>query len=346
MSADPFSFLLVEDNEEDARIVERLLRQSAHLSGSVARAKTLTAALEMGKADNFDAVLLDLGLPDAQGLETVRRILAAGSKAAIIVLTVSGDLNMGMQAVALGVDDFIPKDGLTIEVLERAIRYGLERRKTVHLEVDYRELERALRERDILLKETHHRVKNNMQIISSLLKLQAAHVSDCEARERFRQCVERVSAMALVHERIYKSKHLAEIEMVQFVQELLERLKRSYYVEAANVSVETEMAPKLLELDQAIPFGLILNELISNAFKHAFVGDRAGILRVTITSDNGNLVLCIADNGHGLPPEIDVKLSPSLGFEIVRSLTEQLHGTLDVKRGEGTEFVLKIPLKT
>jgi len=204
----------------------------------------------------------------------------------------------------------------------------------------------ALREKELLLKEIHHRVKNNMQVISSLLRLQSSYVKDKKARQLFHQSDERVRSMALIHERLYRAETLADINLAEYISELVVRLCRSYSINSAAIKVETHLEPVRLGIDQAIPCGLLLNEFISNALKHAFPSDGNGQLVISLSEDKGEISLIISDDGKGVPEDFDLRHPSTLGFEIIRTLTEQLEGTLEVKRENGTIFILKFPHKS
>ncbi len=204
------------------------------------------------------------------------------------------------------------------------------------------QIRQSLQEKEVLLKEVHHRVKNNMQVISSLLSLQREHITDPAALVSFRDSQNRVRSMALVHEKLYRSESLASINFSEYVEDLLDSLKRSYMISDIDVAVETDHLR--LGVDTAIPCGLIINELVSNALKHAFKGRERGTVRVRIQRNgHGETSLCIEDDGNGLPDDFDWRQSSTLGMQLVTMLTEQIGGSLSVSVSGGTHFTITFP---
>jgi PAS domain S-box-containing protein len=208
----------------------------------------------------------------------------------------------------------------------------------------------SLHEKEVLLKEIHHRVKNNMQVISSLMSLQADASADPETLRFLRESQNRVKSMALIHEKLYQSSNLARIDFGGYARDLAGHLLRSYRMGPDQVSLHVEAGDTPLGIDQAIPAGIILNELVSNALKYAFVGaHRGGRLLVAIALEgDGHLRLTVSDDGAGLPAHLDVQASETLGLKLVRMLASQLQGKLEVvRRGEslgattGAEFRLR-----
>jgi PAS domain S-box-containing protein len=193
----------------------------------------------------------------------------------------------------------------------------------------------SLKEKEVLLKEVHHRVKNNLQIISSLLNLQSKYVKDNQALEMFKESRNRIRSMTLIHEKLYRSKDLANLDVAEYIQNLSSNLFRSY--NSGRVSLKTEVEDILLGIDTAIPCGLIINELISNSLKYAFP-ERQGEIFVDLHRDDGKLTLIVRDNGVGFPENVDFRNTDSLGLQLVCTLTDQLDGAIELNRAGGTEF--------
>lgn len=205
-------------------------------------------------------------------------------------------------------------------------------------------LERSLHEKEVLLKEIHHRVKNNLQTVSSLLNLQARLIQDPASRAAFQESRMRVQSMALIHEKLYQSGSLAEINLHLYVESLASILFQSYQAQSGPVRLVTRVDDIPVGIDTAIPMGLILNELISNALKHAFPDGRSGEIIITLQRESGaGILLCCQDDGCGLPENMDVRTSKSLGLQLVNSLVSQLSGTLAMHNASGTQFVINIP---
>lgn len=199
----------------------------------------------------------------------------------------------------------------------------------------------SLKEKEILLKEIHHRVKNNLQIISSMLSLQSGYIKDGEDLELFNESRNRIKAMALIHEKLYHSKDLARVNVAEYIRTLTDELFRAYRGSASLITLKTDIEDVLFDIDRAIPCGLIINELVSNSLKYAFPSGREGEISITLHSDiDGTLTLSVRDNGIGLPEDIGIPGAPSLGLQLVKTLTEQLDGTIELDRNSGTSFTI------
>ena len=201
---------------------------------------------------------------------------------------------------------------------------------------------RSLKEKEVLLKEIHHRVKNNMQVIYSLLNLQAKGIEDAVIRAMFEEARNRVHSMALIHEKLYKSADLAHIDFKEYLTSLLYRIADTY--KRKDVVFSVEMEPLALDVNVGIPCGLIVNELVSNSLKHAFPDGKKGTIRVGINKNgNGSNVLVVADNGVSIPETVDFRNTTSLGLQLVTVLSGQINGTISLSKAEGTEFIITFP---
>ena len=197
----------------------------------------------------------------------------------------------------------------------------------------------SLQEKVVLLREIHHRVKNNLQVISSLLNLQSGYIEDQKSLEIFRESQNRVRSMALIHEKLYQSKDLNRVEFSEYIQSLSKDLFRSYNLDASKIKLVSDLEGVKLEIDIAILCGLIVNELITNCFKHAFPEGRKGEVIISMKElKQRNFTLVVKDNGIGFPINIDYKNTESLGLQLVNTLTDQLGGTLSLLRNGYTEF--------
>jgi PAS domain S-box-containing protein len=201
----------------------------------------------------------------------------------------------------------------------------------------------ALREKEVLLKEVHHRVKNNLQIISSLLDLQAGSLRDPLVLQSIQESQHRIRSIALMHEKLYQQPDLTEVDFADYVHSLTAYLLRAYLSADGRVALNVHADHVRLRIDAAISCGLILNELVSNALKHAFPG-RPGTITVAVSNQEpGRIIVLVRDDGVGLPPELDWRATISLGLRLVQTLTQQLHGTLTVDNSGGTSFELNFP---
>lgn len=216
-----------------------------------------------------------------------------------------------------------------------AIRADITERKNAE-----QAIKESLREKETLLKEIHHRVKNNMQLVSSLLQLQSGYIHDPAALTLFREGQNRIRSMALIHEKLYQSASLSSIDFSEYVRSLVAILMRTYNTRSDAIALELNIASISLNLDTAIPFGLVLNELISNSLKHAFPGERRGIIQLVLRQLDDGFELVVKDDGVGLQAGFDWTKSPTLGFRLIRILTDQLQGRLEILQQSGTEFRL------
>jgi PAS domain S-box-containing protein len=204
-------------------------------------------------------------------------------------------------------------------------------------------IEASLKEKEILLREIHHRVKNNMQIISSLLGLTSGNIKDKKYVDMFRESQNRINSMSLIHEKLYRSKDLAKIELNEYIKDLANSNYQSRGVKPGTIVLNINIENVQLGIDRSIPFGLIINELITNSLKYAFPGDRKGEIKVSLhLIDENTFELIVSDNGVGIPYDVDFRKTESLGLRLVTMLVEnQLKGKIDLDRSKGTEFNIK-----
>jgi PAS domain S-box-containing protein len=202
----------------------------------------------------------------------------------------------------------------------------------------------SLREKEYLLKEIHHRVKNNLQVTSSLLKLQSGYIEDPRVREMFAEGQYRIRSMALVHEMLYQSNDLSRIDFTEYVQNLGALLFRSFGVDTNQVKFNVRADQVFLSIDKAVPCGLILNELLSNCLKHAFPDKRKGEIRIEIDAHSADRIsIFVSDNGVGMEGELDLEKRESLGLRLIHRLVSQLEGSIEMVDGRGTIFKISFP---
>lgn len=196
----------------------------------------------------------------------------------------------------------------------------------------------SLKEKEVLLKEIHHRVKNNLQVISSLLKLQCASIKDQQTLAIFRESQNRIESMALIHEQLYQSKDLSCIDFDKYIYNLVVNLFCAYEVNTNNINFEINVSKVFLNINAAIPCGLIVNELIANSLKYAFPSNNKGEININFTASDSNFVLIVKDDGIGFPKDLDFLDTQTLGLQLVVALTEQLEGKIEINKERGTEF--------
>ncbi len=227
-----------------------------------------------------------------------------------------------------------------LESAQIALREGVMRAESAQIE----RLQVALREKEVLLREIHHRVKNNFQIVASLLDIQAIRTSNPIIQELLRNNQTRVNAIALVHERLSQAVDVSEISLGDYVQSLATTLVRAYALDATRITLVTEVAPNIIiSPDRAIPIGLILNELISNALKHGV--RTVGSLLIVQLEMNEQLTLSVRNTGNPLPENFDPRAATTLGFQLIQSLIQQINGTLEFEQREQTTFRIRFALE-
>lgn len=202
------------------------------------------------------------------------------------------------------------------------------------------ELTKSLKEKEVLLKEVHHRVKNNLQVISSILNLQSSYVKDHNTLEILRESQNRVKSMSFIHESLYRSKDFSQVNFSDYMNNLINNVVHTFLLPNKDVVLVTDLGGVNLNLDQAIPCGLIVNELLTNAMKYAFTDIEDPTLEVRIAEEGNRVNLWIEDNGVGLPEDFNLDETDSLGLQLVQTLIEQIEGTLTLKRERGTKYFL------
>jgi len=234
--------------------------------------------------------------------------------------------------------EFTPNDVHVISTLAKAVSIEEERYNAET------EIHNSLEEKEILLKEIHHRVKNNMQIISSLLKLQSSSIQDEKILQLFKESQNRVKTMALIHEKLYSDSNFADIEISTYLKTLVNYLFRNFVNLSSKLDLTMEVDKIMMDIDTAIPCGLIINELVTNAIKYAFPENKKGELTITLESSADQVILIVKDNGIGIPEDFNIEETNTLGFQLVKALVNQLHGTIEINRKGGTELIIKFKM--
>ncbi len=201
------------------------------------------------------------------------------------------------------------------------------------------QLEESIKEKEVLLKEVHHRVKNNMQVISSILNLQSSYITDESALDMLRESQDRIKSMSFVHESLYQSKTLSEVNFAEYIQNITRNLYHSYGRPQGGIDLQFELENIYLNLDTSIPCGLIINEIVSNSLKYAFHERETGLIKIEFSKvSDDKLKLIVSDNGIGLPKDFDVENAESLGLQLVTTLVTQISGELEIDVSSGTKF--------
>ncbi|MGD1093322.1 MAG: histidine kinase dimerization/phosphoacceptor domain -containing protein [Bryobacteraceae bacterium] len=341
--------VMIDDSAGDRHLCRILLEESYGPRLEFWEAETGGSGLEMCRTVLPDCILLDYKLPDMTGIEFLTRLRSFDTVeapgTAVVMLTAMASEQVAVDALKAGTQDYLVRDLISAEALHLAIEKATQKIALISTLKEERDrLAHSLAEKEILLKEVHHRVKNNLQIVASLLRLQAKGAG--ELAQALTESQHRVESMALIHEQLYDTNHLRDVDLVKQISALSDNLFASYGIDRARIALHLSVEAISLGVDRAAPLGLILNELISNALKHAFPEGRAGSIWIEARCEEGLLTVEVRDDGVGLPDSVECKRPKSLGLEIVGTLANQLKGSLDVDRGRGTSFRISFPERT
>ena len=338
--------LIVEDSENDALLVlDRLKNEGYQIIH-----KRVDTAGEMNTAlDNeiWDIIIADYSMPQFSGLKALEILKARELDIPFILVSGTIGEDIAVKAMKAGAHDYILKDKLArlVPAVERELREASIREKKREAELariaSEEKIKASLKEKEVMLQEIHHRVKNNMQIILSLLRLQCSRIEDEKIRELFRDSQNRIRSMALIHEKLYRSEDFSRVDFSDYIQSIMDHLLSTYGAAGKEISYELDIKDVFLDINKAIPCGLIINELLSNSLKHAFPGNRKGKITVKMTAKEGNkFSLIMEDNGIGFPADFDFHKMDTLGMQVVTDLVKQIDGTIELDRTKGTTFII------
>jgi PAS domain S-box-containing protein len=243
--------------------------------------------------------------------------------------------------------DFVDSSGaiknifVTVAIIPETSKSLVSLQDITHMKVTEDKLKTTISEKDTLLREIHHRVKNNLQIISSLLNLQSRYIEDSVSLEVFKESQNRVRSMAIVHEKLYKTENMSKIDFGEYIEDLASSLFYNYNITPDNIILSTNIENIFFDVDTCIPCGLIVNELLTNSVKHAFPDDKNGQIKIDLQDNEGTYALYVSDDGVGFPETIDYKNTETLGLQLVTNLVNQLDGSLDIVNQDGTTIIIK-----
>ena len=333
--------LLVDDDPTDRALVTRTLTKGLDdvIIEEADCREHLTTVLNAGVPD---VVITDYLLRGLTGLEVIELVRGQSLDTPIVMLTGTGTEEIAIEAMKRGVADYVIKSLTHIKRLPAVVEHVLARADTERAAKHAEEqIAASLKEKEVLLREIHHRVKNNMQIITSLLRIQTKKITNKAALRVFKECQIRIAAMALIHETLYRSKSFSRIDFDKYTRKLCKNLSRAYSSNAGSRRIIVDICNVSLSIDKAVPVALIITELVSNAFKHAFGEREQGKIRIHMHADD-EIELVIGDDGVGFPQEIDLGTVETLGLSLVKAMVaDQLGGSIQVIREAGTEFIIK-----
>jgi two-component sensor histidine kinase len=346
--------VVVDDSVADRKLCRNLLEEVYGPALELFEESEAAAGLEICRTVAPDCLLLDYNLPDMTGLEFLAKLYSESPLSepafAVVMLTDLNSYQVALEAMRSGAQDFLLKDRISGQRLGLAILKAIQQVGMIReLREEHAHLARSLAEKEVLNKELHHRVKNNLQVIASLLRMQANAATDETVTAVLEESQHRVEAMAIIHEQLYESADLRQVHLAHQANLLMANLFHAFGVDPARISGQVAVCPRpdggplVLGVDQAIPTGLILNELISNSLKHAFPNGRSGSIRIEAQSRDGRVELAVIDDGVGVPEDFVTRKSKSLGLQIVEILAHQFGGTWELKRQAGTVFRLSFP---
>lgn len=349
--------LILEDVQYDAELSEReMLRE-----GIKFQSLRVETEIDFIKGlENFkpDIILADHSLPTFDGISALE--ITKKRSPEIPFIFVSGKIGdeFAVDMLKKGAKDYVFKNNLTklVPAIERALT---ERDELAELKKSKKQLQKALEEKEMLIKEVHHRVKNNLMIISSLLELQSYYIKDKTDFDFFMESKKRADSMVLIHERLYKSTDLKRIDFEDYVHALATDLFNAYANSSDQIKLIINVDNIMLDINTAIPLGLIINELLTNSLKYAFPkvythgpaskslksnynslkdANNDKIIALNFNRNGDEFTLIIKDNGIGFPQDLDFKNTDSMGLELVNSLTKQINGNIQLDNTNGTEF--------
>lgn len=379
---------LIEDNLADIALIREMLKESRKPRFKLYNARRLNEGLKKIEKENIQVLLLDLNLPDSHGLETFQKANEEVSGIPIVILSAFDNEDIAIKAVKGEAQDYLIKDKVDANLLSRSISYAIERKaneaellkyrdqledmvekRTIELkganeklqkEIEERkkaeeEIKSSLLEKKILLEEIHNRVENNLETISNLMGLEYSHINNKEPIEIYQDSQNRVKAIALIHERLAKSEDFAIIDFAKYTRDLVNYLFRVFAVDYNQIKVNINAHGILLDIDTAVPCGLIINELVTNSIKHAFptnispedgnqtsesfsCPERTYAIDITLCLNQNDYILEVQDNGVGLPENFDFRYSETTGMQLVNALVRQLDGLIDLQNINGTGF--------
>lgn len=352
---DKVGILVVDDQPSQLLSHEVILRE---LGERLVTARSGREALQRLMDEDFAVILLDVNMPDMDGFETASLIHQHPrfEKTPIVFVTGAQPTTLDrLKGYRVGAVDYVEVP-VVPEILRSkvAVFVDLNRKRrdlqrlndALQAEIAQRrnaeEAVRHSREKEVLLQEIHHRVKNNLQIITSLLRMQSRAVQDPAFSEALRECQNRVASMALIHDKLYRARDLARVSFGEYVRDLTNNILTSYALPARSVRVRLDIDDLSLSLDYAVPCGLILNELMSNCLKHAFPVGHSGTVSIGFHAEGEEeLCLVVRDDGVGVPADVDLGRTSSLGWRLIRALVEQLGGVVQCQAAGGTSVEIR-----
>lgn len=334
--------------EENADIREVFKKSISNKISNLILAENSNLGFELYKSHHPDIVITDISMPSM--LEMIKRMKEFDHNVNVVAMSSYNIKEFFLEAIKIGVNGYLMKpvdsgklNTMIDEVSSNILMIRALDEKERNRRIAEENLKKSLAEKELLLKEVHHRVKNNLQIISSILKMQERIIDDPKLKTILGESQNRIRSMALIHENLYRNESLANINFANYVKSLASNLARSYAFQQEKIKFEFKLDENLfLPIDIGIPLGLIINELISNSFKHAFVGRDLGTIFVSLKQTaESDYILHVGDDGVGIENESEITDSGSLGMKIVAKLLQQIDGKVIYNFGSGTHYYIR-----
>jgi len=334
--------LHLEDNDADAELICDALRHD-DAGCEVTCVATRHAFLEAMDRGDWDIILADYSLPAFDGSSALKLAIERHPELPFIFVTGYLGEEKAVETLRNGATDYILKDRLN-RLPQAVARARREAESAKEKALALQALKDALRDKSVLLQEVHHRVNNNLQVICSLLDMQSDAAAEPALASALQATLNRVRSMAMIHRLLCANGNPGSIDFGDYARLLASEISSSYGTDETRIRIEFDLEPIFLDIDRAIPCGLILNELVSNGLKYAFPDERSGVIRITLKQCACSIRLSVEDNGIGLPEKGSPGRPGSLGLNIVDILTRQLGATLETTSSQGAHFVLQFAL--
>jgi two-component sensor histidine kinase/CheY-like chemotaxis protein len=334
---------IADDNEANRYTLNRILTSHGF---EVTTARDGEELLQLIEEQTPDLIITDVSMPKKDGFEAVNEIRREKSFLSIPIIFISAtyqDMTSRIKGIDIGANDYISVPYDEDELISKI--KSMLRTKVLYDDLRYSEkqLKNALQEKEILLKEINHRVKNNFQLVSSLLNLATQQIKDDLAILVIKESADRIHTMSLIHEKLYQSESLADINIDAYIRELSNQLFNTYVIDKEKIKLSVDVKELPLTIDQAIQCGLIINELVTNSLKYGFPDNRKGQIKISFDFKENKYTLIVSDDGIGLSENFNMETSNSFGLMLVSLLTKQLNGDIELQQQNSASFKITFP---
>jgi two-component sensor histidine kinase len=334
---------IADDNETNRYNLDRILSNQGF---KITAAKDGEELLNLFKKEIPDLIITDVSMPVKNGFDAVNELRENKSFSHIPIIFISAihqDIASRIKGIDLGANDYIAVPYDEDELVSKITSMLKTKKLYDDLQCSENQLKKTVHEKEILLKEINHRVKNNFQLISSLLHLTQQTIKDDQAVSALNDSISRIQTMSLIHEKLYKSENISDINFASYIRTLLRHLINTYVVKKDQIKLITDIKNISLNIDKTIYCGLIVNELVTNSLKYAFPDNSKGEIKIVFNKLDGKYTLIVSDNGAGLPENFDIDSSLSFGLQIVTLLTKNLGGEIETGNKNGSLYKITFP---